>query len=227
MWKTFINAMLPAHCILCGLFCGKGRLCQPCSADLPRVLSPCRRCALPGVSSQVMWCGGCLARPPPWDGAFAALIYDYPVDQLVQRFKFQRNLVCGQALADEMLAMPGLETAPRPDFLLPVPLHYSRRFARGFNQAEFLARALGKHMRIPVCVDRMRRTRRTAAQSGLDKKARQRNIRGAFSARRLDGFRVALVDDVMTTGTTLSACARAARQSGAARVDVWVAARVP
>lgn len=222
-----IDALLPAHCILCGLYCYQGRLCSPCAGDLPAVESPCRLCALPGMSSEVMLCGNCLVSAPPWDGALAALIYDYPVDRLVHRFKFRRNLICGQALADEMLAMPGLSAAPRPDVLVPVPLHFTRRFMRGFNQAEFLARSLGRQLGIPVGADRLRRTRRTPAQSGLDKKARQKNIRGAFSGQRLRGLRIALIDDVMTTGTTLAECTRAARLAGAKSVTVWVAARVP
>lgn len=227
-WPSILlDALLPAHCILCGLYCGAGRLCEPCRADLPRVVAPCRRCALPGLSSDVMLCGACLGRPPPWDTALAPLVYSYPVDQLVQRFKFQRSLACGQALADELLAMPALKHAPRPDVLIPVPLHFSRRLVRGFNQAEFLARELGKHLGIPVCVSRVRRSRSTPAQSGLDKKARRRNIRGAFKARRCAGLHVALVDDVMTTGATLAEATRAVRQAGATAVDIWVAARVP
>jgi len=174
-----------------------------------------------------MLCGSCLVSAPPWDGALAALIYDYPLDRLVHRFKFRRNLICGQVLADEMLAMPGLSGAPHPDVLVPVPLHFTRRFMRGFNQAEFLARSLGRQLGIPVGADRLRRTRRTPAQSGLDKKARQKNIRGAFSGQRLRGLRIALIDDVMTTGTTLAECTRAARLAGATSVSVWVAARVP
>jgi ComF family protein len=163
--------------------------------------------------------------PPAWNEALAALIYEYPVDQLVHRFKFQHNLACGQLLAEEMIQQARQFESALPDVLVPVPLHFTRRFRRGFNQAEFLARQIGLHFGIPLLCDRLQRTRRTLAQSGLDRRERQKNIRNAFTCRQLDYAKVALVDDVLTTGTTLTACARAVRAAGAATVAVWVATR--
>lgn len=224
---SLLDHLLPAHCTLCGLYCGSGRLCQPCLEELPRTSQPCRLCALSGLQSDVMICGRCLVRAPAWDEAVAALVYEYPVDQIVQRFKFQRSMACGQLLADELVLSVSRLTATRPDILLPVPLHVTRRFWRGFNQAEFLARQLGRKLEIPVLVNRLRRRKRTRAQSGLDRVERRKNIRGAFTCRNLHRARVALVDDVMTTGTTLTECARAIRAAGASHLSVWVAARVP
>jgi ComF family protein len=174
-----------------------------------------------------MLCGACLRRPPAWNEALAALVYEYPVDQLVQQFKFRRALACGQLLADEMARFVNQSGTALPDVLIPVPLHITRQFWRGFNQAEFLARRLGSRYKIPVLVNQLQRTRRTSAQSGLDRRARKKNIRGAFSCRQLAYARVALVDDVLTTGTTLAECARAVRAAGASNIAVWVAARVP
>lgn len=174
-----------------------------------------------------MICGLCLVRAPAWDDAVASLVYEYPVDQLVQRFKFHRSLACGQLLADELVRAVSCEISTRPDILLPVPLHLTRRFWRGFNQAEFLARHLSRKLEIPVVVNHLRRRKRTPAQSGLDRKQRRKNLRGAFSCRDLQGARVAVVDDVMTTGATLTECALAVRAAGASHISVWVAARVP
>jgi len=204
------------------------------------------------MQSSVKACGACLSHPPAWDNAVTGLLYEYPVDHLVRRFKFHRNFACGQLLADELvftlrrldlrlpdlplpdlplpdLPLPDLPLPdlPLPDLLLPVPLHFTRRFQRGYNQAEFLARSVGKALGLPVRVDLLHRTRRTTAQSGLDRAERRKNVRGAFDCHNLAGARVALVDDVLTTGTTLEACARAARKAGASQVSIWVAARVP
>ncbi len=222
-----LDFLLPAHCILCGLCSDSGSLCHPCREELPRSSQSCRQCALSCIRSDVMLCGACLRRPPAWNEALAALVYEYPVDQLVQQFKFQRSLACGQLLADEMVLFVNQSGTVLPDVLIPVPLHFTRRFWRGFNQAEFLARRLGSRYKIPVLVNQLQRTRRTSAQSGLDRRARKKNIRGAFSCRQLPNARVALVDDVLTTGTTLAECARAVRAAGASNIAVWVAARVP
>jgi len=238
---VWMDWLLPAHCELCGLYSGRsdgggtcrsaGRLCAPCSEELPRQGFACRRCALPCKPSELMLCGRCLVHPPAWDEAVAALLYDYPVDHLVQRFKFQRNMACGQVLADELVReLRGRMHPPGtslPQALLPVPLHFARRFRRGFNQAEFLARQLGKQLGIPVQVSSLRRRRSTPPQSGLNRKARRKNLKGAFSCKDMTGLELALVDDVLTTGTTMEECATVLKSAGAARVSVWVAARVP
>jgi ComF family protein len=225
--QQWLNYLLPPHCLLCGLFCGSGRLCQGCSKNIPRIYSPCRTCALPGVNSEIQVCGACLRQAPPWDEARAGLLYEYPVDQIVQRFKFRRNLVCGRVLADELLMRFQNQGVTLPDVIVPVPLHFSRFFKRGFNQAEFIARQVGKFFDVPVRINLLRRSRRTAAQSELDYASRLKNVRGAFSCKALGGLSVALVDDVMTTGTTLRACAKTVKRAGANQVSVWVAARVP
>jgi len=226
--SVLADALLPPHCVLCGLRANRtGNLCAPCRDELPRIVHPCRTCALPGVPPGSVACGACLANRPVWDEAIASLIYEYPVDQLVQAFKFRQNFVCGETLAGELVAAVESSGQTMPEAILPVPLHFLRRFQRGFNQSEFLARQLGKRLHIPVLVDKLQRPRRTRAQSGLDRKARRENIRAAFSCGAISHRRVALVDDVLTTGTTLAECARVLKQAGASEVLVWVAARVP
>ena len=220
-----VDLLLPTHCILCGLYSGSQNLCNGCLADLPRLTLTCRLCARACPRSEIMMCGPCLSRPPLWDRALAALAYEYPVDQVVRQFKFHHNLACGQLLAEELITCVRRSHVSLPKVLIPVPLHFSRRFSRGFNQAEFLARRLGSRLNLPVMVGKLRRNKRTSAQSGLDRKQRQTNISGAFSCRQLRGIRVALVDDVLTTGTTLVECTRALRAAGAGGVAVWVAAR--
>jgi ComF family protein len=173
-------------------------------------------------------CAACLRRIPPWDHALAALTYEFPVNELVKRFKFSRNFACGAILGDELLRKVRRTADPPPDCIVPVPLHRSRQFIRGFNQADKLARQLGAGLGLPVHAHVLARTRRTAAQSGLSSSSRKRNLKGAFQAGRVPvPGHVALVDDVLTTGETLAECTRALKQSGICRVTVWIAAVTP
>jgi ComF family protein len=225
------DALLPRHCILCGLISGTKNLCIPCRDDLPRNRGVCLQCALPLPGGEGQICGSCLARPPPWDYAIAALHYGFPVDRLVCRFKFNRNLACGAVLSDELLISVEEQCKALPGLIVPVPLHRGRQFRRNFNQADILARTIGKGIDVPVSSLFLNRRYRTHAQSGLDAKARRKNTRGAFSlgraAKRHDVQHVALVDDVMTTGATLYECSRILKKAGVKTVSAWVAARAP
>jgi len=234
-WRNWaglcLDALLPRHCVLCGLPGGKGNLCAGCRGDLPRPGHVCTACALP-LSSADPLCGQCLRNPPPWDGVTAALAYGFPVDRLVCRFKFRRDFACGHLLGCEMLDAIRLAGLQRPDLLIPVPLHRRRHVARTFNQADLLARQVGRALAVPVRGTLLLRVRATRAQSGLDAAGRQRNTRGAFRCSRrapeaLAGRHVALVDDVMTTGATLLECTKTLRNAGVTRVSLWVAARAP
>lgn len=230
-----LRALWPPVCQFCG--CGieaAGRdindsgdaaVCAPCAQALPHWTGGCRRCALV-LPRDVEACGSCIARPPAFDSARAALAYRAPVDRLVQRFKFHGDLAAGRFLATELAAALTDASPLRPELLVPVPLHWTRRWKRGFNQAESLARDLGGALGLdwdPL----LERTRRTATQSELPAGRRGGNVRGAFRARRIpQGLaHIALVDDVMTTGATLNECARVLKRAGVARVDVWVVAR--
>ena len=162
----------------------------------------------------------------------AALAYRFPADYLVCHFKFSRSLVCGDLLAQELIAAIEKSEAPRPQAIMPVPLHSTRLLRRSFNQAELLADSVGKAFDLPVLRSAMRRRRKTRAQSGLDAAARQKNLRGAIEVTRkikdIQKVRhVALLDDVCTTGVTLAACCAALRRAGVEQVTVWVACRAP
>jgi len=235
-WRNWgnrlLDGLLPRHCVLCGWPSGCRNLCADCSADLPTARRVCPVCALPVHLAGVQRCGRCQRQPPPWNTAIAALAYCFPADWLVCRFKFGRDFACGQILGREMLAALRRFGPPTPDVIVPVPLHRLRHFSRTFNQADLLARFLGREMGVPVHSQLLSRQRRTRAQSGLQLVERRRNIRGAFrpgrrSDRIVSNQHVALVDDVMTTGATLSECAKILKRAGAASVSVWVAARAP
>jgi ComF family protein len=154
----------------------------------------------------------------------AAFHYAFPADALLQAFKYGGKL----ALAP-LLAAPLAEAAaavPAPDLLIPMPLHPRRLRERGFNQAAEIAKWVARERALPLDAAGCQRTRDTRAQAGLDWKERRRNVRGAFACKeKMDGLRVAVVDDVMTTGATLAEVARVLRRAGAAEVQAWVVAR--
>jgi len=155
------------------------------------------------------------------------LQYQFPVDRLVQSLKFKRQLAAGRVLSHLLCEWITDEGCDLPDMLIPVPLHRLRMFRRGFNQAFELADYAGRALDVPLLTGVLRRHRNTRAQSGLSRKQRRKNVRGAFywHGPIKPARHVALVDDVMTTGTTVSECARVLKKAGAKRVDVWVAAR--
>jgi ComF family protein len=193
-------------------------LCAECDADLPRLLAPlCPRCALASPAGAV--CGRCLAQPPHYDATVAALAYAFPADVLVHALKFRGELALAPFLAKLML-----ERIPRErvDLIVPVPLSVARLRSRGYNQSVEIARHLGGRLELDACV----RERDAPPQAGLDRQARRRNVRGAFRCTRtFGGERIAVVDDVMTTGATLDELARALKEAGAASVANWVVCR--
>ena len=171
-------------------------------------------------------CGRCLKHRPAFDATAAALLYRFPADVLVQRLKYGGELACANVLG-ELLAEAVLPL-PRPDLLIPMPLHPDRLRGRGFNQAVELARPIARRLDIELDVSACRRLRDTPAQAGLDLSARRRNVRGAFACdAELTGRRVAIVDDVLTSGATLDALATVLRKGGAVEVRAWVVARAP
>jgi len=189
----------------------------------------CLLCA--GDSANEMVCVRCVASlpllAPDVHRVVAPFEYRFPVDRLVQRFKFAGDLAVGRWLAIQLATRVRRE--PRPDVLIPVPLTRARLRARGFNQSVEIARAVSRVLHVPAAMRLLERTRDAPPQAGLTRRARRANLRGAFRCPRnaLTGRHVALVDDVVTTGATADAAARALKRAGAARVDVWAIARTP
>ncbi len=197
----------------------RGILCAACRAELPRLEGAlCPRCALPSPGAAL--CGRCLAETPEYDATVAPLAYDFPADALVHALKFRGELslasFLGKLLAERIAQRETI------DLVIPVPLSAARLRGRGYNQALEIARHLPGKLDFSSCV----RERDATPQTELPWAQRRRNVRGAFACRRsLEGARVAVVDDVMTTGATLDEMARTLKRAGAARVVNWVLAR--
>ncbi|MDR2092909.1 MAG: ComF family protein [Azoarcus sp.] len=222
LFASLFAAFAVQDCCLCGRPArGGGPLCAACADGLPRhAADACPCCALPVPGGEV--CGRCLRKPPAFDSTLAVFDYAFPVDVLVQALKYRHRLALAGFFArafdaDALLAV---------DLVMPMPLHPARLRERGFNQAVEIARPLARAAGLPLDLTGVARVRATPPQASLAHDARLANLRKAFAARRrFDGLRIAVVDDVMTTGASLEALARCLKASGAAAVHNFVVAR--
>lgn len=219
------RTLLAGDCLLCGAFeqAPTSQLCQACLDDLPYHRgAQCPKCALPTVHGSV--CGRCIKRPPAFDHTQAIFAYTFPIMPMLQRFKYQQAMAIGHCLTELTLQTWQPELAY--DGLIPMPMHPNRRMQRGFNPTEQLANAISRHTGIPVWHQHCERILDTPPQASLSLKQRLKNIRRAFkTTQRVDGQRILLLDDVMTTSASLNALATVLKSSGAARVDCLVIAR--
>ncbi|MHB1094084.1 double zinc ribbon domain-containing protein [Thiobacillus sp.] len=221
--RSIFNQLVPRNCLLCGGAAHTGQICLACLDDLPwHTQAQCPQCATPVASGQT--CGACLKHPPAFDRTFAALAYAFPLDRLIPRLKYHGQLAIAPALGECLARM--VETVPAPDRMIAMPLHAKRIRERGFNHATEIARALALRLGLPLDTTSCQRIRDTPPQMGLKHIARRRNLRGAFTCSGdVRGQHIALVDDVMTTGTSLDELAATLKRAGAREITCWVAAR--
>lgn len=219
----FVQSLLPQSCLLCGARARGTLLCPACAGDLPQLpAARCPICAMPSVGDAV--CGACQRRPPAFTRTDAARAFDHPLDALIRHCKYD-GVVALAALFAELLA-DTLASRQPVDLVLPMPLHPARLAQRGFNQAAEIARRLAPAIGLPWRADACRRLRDTPPQAGMSLDDRRRNLRGAFACDLpLTGLRIALLDDVMTSGSSLDELARTVRGAGAVEVHAWVVAR--
>lgn len=237
--------------MLCAARTKSGKVvCQACFDALPWHTAP--RCWQCGLLSNHPVCGHCLKAPPDFDATYAALRYEFPLDALMQQYKYGNALQTAHLFA-ELIASVQQNTArtalvevcngtstgsvrtgkmdfwanqPHIDVMIPMPLHTQRLKERGFNQSLEIAKLLAKQSNIPLDYSSCTRTKYTPPQASLPLKARTKNIKGAFAVNGdLTGKRIAIVDDVMTTGASLNELAKTLKKAGAAHVECWVVAR--
>lgn len=232
-WQGLIDLLLPPRCLVCSRppRLSRAPFCEACAEELfsdPR--ASCPRCAASVGPFAVRdgLCSNCRPAPPPFDAALRLTLYQGAMRDAILRMKHASHEGLAELLGERWAArQPERFRALPIDEVVPVPLHWFRRLRRGYNQAAAIARGLAGELDLPLRLDRLARVRLGPAQKeALTAAQRHDNVRGAFRGRgRLTGRRFLLIDDVMTTGATLTAAAEALKHAGAARVTVAVLAR--
>lgn len=232
LWQKTLQRLLPNNCAICNQV-SDNLICINCKCDFfPQQSHRCTCCALPLVTlASSQQCGDCLHKKPYFDRTIVACNYAPPIDHLVLALKFGHQLKLAKAFAKELRnQISQMPQDSLPDLICPIPLGTQRLISRGFNQSLEIARPLGNDLGIAVRHDLLIRTRDTLQQSSLHPDARHRNVSNVFIVPSaysdlIRGKHIALVDDVITTGTTLNEAAKVLKRFGAKKVSNFVFAR--
>ncbi len=233
-FQALLDSILPPLCHICHDHIPDAdtlHICPTCREHLPLVASPlCPVCGIPFVGAgSDHCCGACLTHPPGFDTARAHFLYEGPIRDMIHAFKYNQKTYLRKPLA--LLIVEGMSefiAGQNPHFIVPVPLHRSRLRQRGFNQAVLLGKVLSHRCSLPMLPHVLTRTRPTEPQIDLPAAVRRLNVKGAFTVTRPDcvaGNRILLLDDIMTTGSTMNECAKELKKAGADVVTAVTIAR--
>lgn len=223
-----LRSLFDHRCALCRRYPAlPSGLCEGCHSDLPWLIAACPRCAEPLTALHHSLCRHCQQDPPAFDITHAAFSYSFPINQLLPRIKYHRRPAALGWLSRSFALLLADRIDTPPQLLLPVPQHPLKEVRRGFNQAALIAHELSRLLHIPLSDTLVRKRRLTSQQAELSRAERLANLRGSFEVRDRVPPHIALVDDVMTTGSTARELSRVLKQEGATRVEVWVLARTP
>lgn len=221
-------------------------LCHYCETSLPRIQHACRRCAIP-LEITAGYCGQCLQKEPAFSATHCAVLYQGDIPKLIHQLKYQHDKavnylladlfiqsLCTQSLCTQSLLIPSSATATftmafaNIDMIIPVPMHKKRNLQRGNNQSTLLSLTISKKLQLPHNDQLLQRTQLTPTQQGLSAKQRRKNLDNVFELNQpVAGLRIAVVDDVITTGSTMNEIAKTLLRAGASEVVAWAIARTP
>lgn len=243
VYKRFISdqkGFLPAgHCVFCEERChsNTGLLCEPCLSDLEIVGPCCSICSEdlnPGDNRSSQICGRCQTKPPWFDNCFIPFKYSFPLNSLIKQLKYKDKIFFSSLLASLFVNRYMNSNRNLPDCIVPVPLHKHRLMRRGFNQADLISSKITreitgkiiKNSSLPVDSQCCQRIKPTQQQTGMKKKQREVNIRNAFAIDSAVTYKhIAILDDVVTTGSTVNELSRVFKQAGVETVEIWACAK--
>jgi ComF family protein len=237
--QKLLSALFPSRCILCrqtvriAAINPNIEVCRDCYKILPHNDNSCARCALPlpvDVGNQT-WCGRCIKKTPSYDYSGSVFRYEGDIINLIHQLKFGEKISHARSIGEVLLAFfenALLAKHGLPDCIVPVPLHAKRLRERGYNQSIEIARVMAKSLKIPIAHDAVVKKHSTLAQSGLNASERKKNIKNAFSVMNVEDYKhVLIIDDVVTTGSTVNEMAKILKKNGVERVGVLSIARAP
>lgn len=222
---SILQTLCPIRCILCDLLSDNGnQICAACHTTLPLYHAGCYQCGLPINSGA--HCGSCIANPPTFDRTIALFAYQSPITELMTRYKFQGHLSTAKLFANEWINYLLIKKITLPELIIPVPLHYLRLKERGFNQALEIAKPISHYFKIPIDTRSCIRLKNTEAQSHLSAEKRKVNVKNAFAlSQALTAKHIAILDDVMTTGSTVREISMLLKKVGVEQIDIYCCTR--
>ncbi|WP_435236412.1 ComF family protein [Psychromonas sp. PT13] len=239
-WQPLVNKfqfaieqILPSQCLLCHLSSNQTLICQYCHDSLAVARPCCLHCGL-ALSKTQYYCGDCLKQKHQFTQLHAVANYHPPYPALIKKFKYSKQLIFGELLADLLVSSIQSNILSTQlsmiDYLIPVPLHNNKLYLRGFNQAQLIAEKLSKHLNIPILSNTVIRSKETIAQETLSLSKRKKNLRQAFeindiSKHRIRNQHIVIIDDVVTTGATVNSLSKTLLQAGAKQIDIWCICR--
>lgn len=233
--NAYISYLKSCRCCLCGLDYSPPTnnqlkhqgICPSCTDAVMRKGSHCQQCGFKLKSPNAKKCGECVIKPKLYQKLIAACDYKYPVNNSISQMKFNQQMDIIRGLSTMLAATAERHYSEQtlPALLIPIPLHPKRLFSRGYNQSELIANQLSSKLNIPTDSTQLTRIKNTPHQIGLKAVERRKNLKDAFVVSQALPEHIALIDDVVTTGTTITEACKTCLKHGAKRIDIWCLAK--